>query len=266
LALEAAHPAFGQAAFHFRAFSALASVILHAAVFTGIFLVGVGGEMGPAGDGSGGISIIHVGGVASPAVSAPAGSDDISPVAPATSSVEQVAEVQKAVPVRIEKKVKTEERTKPAKPAKSVNSTNRAERSGEPAQPEAAASAGGAGGGTASGGLGDAAKPGTIAGDGKPFVFSLAEVNGKPGIVKRVPVVYPRDARQKHVTGQVLVRFHLDADGTVSHLSIKSASPPDIFNENTLAAVRQWRFSPATMGGRPVPVWVELPIEFDLRR
>lgn len=258
-----------RAAFHSRASSILASVILHAAVFAVVFLVGVGGEMGVAGDGSGGMGVIHVGIVSSPALSGEslkANSHDTSAANPETSRAEQTVEAQNAIPVRVEKTVTKAERAKPAMPAKPISSESRAERSGEVGHPETTAEAGGVGGGSGSGGLGNAETPGTIAGDGKPFGFSLGEVQGKPGIVKRVPVIYPREARQKRVTGQVLVRFHLDEAGTVSHLSIKSAEPPDVFNENTLAAVRQWRFSPAKMGGKAVPVWVELPIEFDLRR
>jgi protein TonB len=103
------------------------------------------------------------------------------------------------------------------------------------------------------------------AGDGSPFGFALGEVSGKPKVVKSVQVVYPVEARKKGITGQVLVRFHLDEHGTVSHLHIKSAQPPDIFDRNTLAALRQWRFQPASHNSKAVPVWVELPIEFELR-
>jgi protein TonB len=115
------------------------------------------------------------------------------------------------------------------------------------------------------GASGALAAPGAAAGDGRPFGFSLGEVSGKPKVVRSVQVAYPVEARKKGITGQVLVRFHLDANGTVSHLHIKNAEPPDIFDRNTLAALRQWRFQPASHNSRTVPVWVELPIEFELR-
>jgi protein TonB len=104
-----------------------------------------------------------------------------------------------------------------------------------------------------------------MVGDGRPFGFALGEVSGKPKVVRIVQVVYPVVARKKRITGQVLVRFHLDEHGTVSHLHVKSAEPPDIFDRNTLTALRQWRFQPASHNSRAVPVWVELPIEFELR-
>jgi protein TonB len=113
--------------------------------------------------------------------------------------------------------------------------------------------------------LGNLATPGAVVNDGRPFGFALGEVSGKPKVLKSVPVVYPVEARKRGITGQVLVRFHLDENGTVSHLHVKSAEPPDIFNQNALNALRQWRFQPARHNKRAVSVWVELPIEFDLR-
>ena len=116
-----------------------------------------------------------------------------------------------------------------------------------------------AAGGSASG------TPAAVAGDGKPFGFPVGEVSGKPKVIQSVPVVYPAEARKKRMNGQVLVRFHLDENGRVSHLHVKSAEPPDIFNQNTLAAIRRWRFQPAVHNSKTVPVWVELPVEFELR-
>jgi len=115
------------------------------------------------------------------------------------------------------------------------------------------------------GGLVALASYGAVADDGRPFGFSLGEVSNRPKVVKSVPVVYPVEARKKGITGQVLVRFHLDEKGTVSHLHIKSAEPPNIFDQNTLAALRQWRFQPAIHNRKAVSVWVELPLEFNLR-
>lgn len=250
----------------------LASVILHAALFVVLFLMGTGGEIGIAGDGTGGMGgAIQVGLVSPPGAEPNGARTKPTREIPVEKTVEQVADARNAVPVRVEKRLKKEEQDTPKKPVAP------SERSTAPAAPvaagtpspemgESAENVGGAGGGSGHGGMGNNTAPGTIAGDGKPFGFSLAEVNSKPGIVKRVSVVYPREARQKRVTGHVLVRFHLDETGAVSHLFVKSADPPGVFNENTLAAVRQWRFSPAKMGGKAVPVWVELPIEFDLRR
>jgi protein TonB len=115
------------------------------------------------------------------------------------------------------------------------------------------------------GGSGALAAPGAAAGDPEPFGFPFGAVNGKPKVVKSVRVVYPEEARKKGINGQVLVRFHLDEHGTISHLHVKSAQPPDIFNLNTLAAIRKWRFQPGVHDGKTVPVWVELPVEFELR-
>ena len=98
-----------------------------------------------------------------------------------------------------------------------------------------------------------------------PFGFSLSEVDSHPSVLRRVQPVYPETARSKKITGRVLLRFLLTENGDISHLHVKYAEPRDVFDNVSLAAVRQWRFAPARKDGRAVPVWVELPMQFDLR-
>jgi protein TonB len=98
----------------------------------------------------------------------------------------------------------------------------------------------------------------------EPFGFSLGEVGEKPKVLERVQVAYPEEARRKNISGKVTVRFHLSAVGVISNLQIKSAVPPGLFDKNTLRALGQWRFRPAFLNGKAVPVWVELPIAFNL--
>ena len=92
------------------------------------------------------------------------------------------------------------------------------------------------------------------------------DVDAKPRITKRAKVEYPEAARRKKLTGQVVVRFHLDENGTISRLAVTQAEPAGIFDEAAVAAVKKWKFSPATKDGKPVPYWVELPIHFSLKQ
>ena len=119
---------------------------------------------------------------------------------------------------------------------------------------------------------GDAAQPGADAASpvyssrgAQAFGYNLDSVDKKPQILKNSQVPYPRDARRKKLTGHVLVRFHLDEAGRISQIHIKKSSPPGVFEACTLEEVKKWKFSPAQKGGERVPVWVELPIEFNLR-
>jgi len=256
-----------------RRWPVIASIALHGAL---LFLILSGGSGGPANVAAGGgvLSAFEVG-LAS--LSSSSGQNTTSQVQdmPAESSPEQNQQPdsaimpEDAIPLQVESPPKSEQQT---------TRTQRPESPQRPQQTSAVSEAqrendirrdsdgGVANQHVAGGGLVALAAPGAIAdGDGRPFGFSLGEVSVQPKVLKSVPVVYPVEARRKGITGQVLVRFHLDENGTVSHLHIKSAEPPEIFDRNTLASIRQWRFEPAKQNKKTVPVWVELPIEFDLR-
>ena len=250
-----------------RSWPILASIVLHGALLCLLLLGGSGEPVGAAGTGGGVLSVFEVGLVSLTSGpkqnTAPQGQDMLTEPDP-TPEQKQQAESD-ATALHVERPPKHEQqqpqsrRPERAQQAAAVTETQgengvaRTDLGGMPDRP------------TGEGGLGTHAAPGAVAGDGRPFGFQLGEVNGKPKVVKSVPVVYPVEARKKGITGQVLVRFHLDENGTISHLHIKSAEPPDIFNQNTLAALRQWRFQPAKHNRQTVPVWVELPIEFALR-
>jgi TonB family protein len=53
-------------------------------------------------------------------------------------------------------------------------------------------------------------------------------------------------------------------DGSVSDVKLLHGLPAGL-NDRAVAAVRQWRFSPATRLGQAVDVIVEVAVEFKLR-
>ncbi len=55
---------------------------------------------------------------------------------------------------------------------------------------------------------------------------------------------YPREAERRRRSGVVEVEFTVGTDGSVSSSRIVSASPPRIFDRETLSAVNRWRFQP----------------------
>jgi len=87
-----------------------------------------------------------------------------------------------------------------------------------------------------------------------------------PGVLKQVPPRYPRAARSDGVEGLVLVRVIIGVDGRIEPGSMQVIRSVAALDEAALAAVSQWRFSPA-LGhqGRPVRVIVEIPIQFSLK-
>jgi TonB family protein len=76
---------------------------------------------------------------------------------------------------------------------------------------------------------------------------------------------YPPNLRDAGTTGTVLVRFRVLKDGRVDVPSIKVISSPDpLFDVPVLRYLPLLHFRPARVKGRPVKVWVELPVQFAL--
>ena len=61
--------------------------------------------------------------------------------------------------------------------------------------------------------------------------------------------MYPEDAKKSKVTGTVTVRYDIQADGTVTNVSVVQSEPPEVFDEEALRYVRSWVFRPAKKDG-----------------
>lgn len=78
---------------------------------------------------------------------------------------------------------------------------------------------------------------------------------------------YPPLLRDAGVTGTVQVRMRVLEDGTVDAGSISvTSSTHEQFNDPSIRSVQRLRFRPAKVNGRPVKVWVELPIQWTVAR
>lgn len=55
---------------------------------------------------------------------------------------------------------------------------------------------------------------------------------------------YPPDAARSNTSGQVVVSFTVNSDGSVSDIDIVSARPRGVFERNVQAAVRRWKYQP----------------------
>jgi protein TonB len=77
--------------------------------------------------------------------------------------------------------------------------------------------------------------------------------------------VYPEPARAAGVTGFVVLQVIVGSDGGAE--SIEVLRPGLLgMTEAAVAAVRQWRWEPSTLNGRPVDVIVVVTVRFELQR
>jgi iron complex outermembrane receptor protein len=82
-----------------------------------------------------------------------------------------------------------------------------------------------------------------------------------PELVMRVDAVYPQGAPMGDGESKSVLLVTVETDGTVSDAEIaESAGAP--FDEAALAAVRQWRFRPASKEGTPVRARIRVPFLF----
>jgi TonB family protein len=94
----------------------------------------------------------------------------------------------------------------------------------------------------------------------------------KPDLVNRDEVQrellgrYPPELRRIGVSGTVLVWLFLSEDGEVVKVLVNESSGNPELDKAGLEVARVMKFTPAENDGRPVAVWIALPIVFDLRR
>ena len=85
-----------------------------------------------------------------------------------------------------------------------------------------------------------------------------------PRLLREVKADYSEDARRANVEGEVILEIVVRRDGSVSDVRLLNGLTGGL-NERAIAAVRQWRFAPATRLGQAVDVVVEVAVEFKLR-
>jgi TonB family protein len=79
-------------------------------------------------------------------------------------------------------------------------------------------------------------------------------------IIRKVEPVYPRDALTKRLGGPVKLEASVAEDGIVSEVKVLQGEP--MLAAAAVAAVRQWRYSPSLLNGKPIPVLKDITVIF----
>jgi protein TonB len=75
---------------------------------------------------------------------------------------------------------------------------------------------------------------------------------------------YPPVSRRLGEQGLVLLQVQVNADGTAGSVELQTGSGSGRLDQAALEAVKQWRFTPAKRGDRPVSASVVVPVRFSL--
>jgi len=70
-------------------------------------------------------------------------------------------------------------------------------------------------------------------------------------------------AKSQHVAGDVRVDALVDANGRV--ITMKVVAGPSLLHQAAMDALRQWKYQPATLNGKPVPMHLAVTIQFRLQ-
>ena len=86
---------------------------------------------------------------------------------------------------------------------------------------------------------------------------SYSASNAKP--------VYPTMSKRMGEQGTVMLRVLVKSDGSAANVEVKSSSGFPRLDQSAVEAVKSWRFNPATLDGKPVDEWYQVPIPFKLQ-
>ena len=82
-------------------------------------------------------------------------------------------------------------------------------------------------------------------------------------LLKSVPPVYPAFARTQHVSGDVKIDALIDATGKVT--TMKVVSGPTLLHQAAMDALHQWKYQPASLDGKTVPMHLTVTIQFRMQ-
>jgi TonB family protein len=85
-------------------------------------------------------------------------------------------------------------------------------------------------------------------------------------LIKQVQPVFPPEAQNAGITGEVSLEGLIDVDGTVVALRLLNADVEPSLLKAATDAVSQWRYSPTLLNGQPVQVVTTITVEFRFTR
>jgi protein TonB len=127
-------------------------------------------------------------------------------------------------------------------------------------------SGGGVGTGTGTG-IGSGRGPGLGPGSGGGTGGGVYHPGGAVSAPRAIAVIKPRftpEALQNRIQGTVEVEAIVTTDGSTAHIRVLRSLERGLDAE-AVSAVRQWRFEPGRLAGRPVDVLVTIRLDFTMR-
>jgi len=94
----------------------------------------------------------------------------------------------------------------------------------------------------------------------KDGIYRIGDGVQPPEQISSVGMPLPRDIAASGIKGSVALDVIVREDGRVTDAKVLRSVPT--LDAQAIALVRQWRFAPATLNGRPVPVRIVVVVNF----
>ena len=111
--------------------------------------------------------------------------------------------------------------------------------------------------------LGRTAEAEQLAQTTKPSVYRVGGPVRPPRILSKVEPQYSEAARTAKLQGSIQLSLVVDATGAPTQIAVLHPLGLGL-DEQAIAAVSQWKFSPGTRNGAPVPVYTQVEMTFRL--
>jgi TonB family protein len=83
-----------------------------------------------------------------------------------------------------------------------------------------------------------------------------------PAIIKMVDPVYPKEAEEKGLKGFVVLNVRTDTEGNVKMVMVLKSSD-EIFDQAAIDAVKQWKYEPFYLEGKPRELVFSVSLKFE---
>jgi TonB family protein len=85
-----------------------------------------------------------------------------------------------------------------------------------------------------------------------------------PEKINAPPPQYTEIARKARIQGVVIVQAIIDKEGSVTNVKVLKGLPMGL-DQAAVDAIKKWKFKPATLNGKPVAVYYNLTVNFQLQ-
>jgi TonB family protein len=96
----------------------------------------------------------------------------------------------------------------------------------------------------------------------KAPVSNVTPYDEAPKRISDLKVEYPESAQKQGIQGKVVIKVLISKSGEVTETEIVSSIPE--LDAYAIAAVKKLKFKPGKYKGKPVDVWVRIPINFEI--